>query len=121
MNALEAVFAQCSEPGWDGYGAAAVSRDTYDVATRFLETLAHELPANVPLPTPGAIAPGEISFEWYVKSTHLLTLSVASTGHIHYSALIDGEGGPLGTVLFTEQVPFEIWQALGLLYGVRVA
>jgi hypothetical protein len=62
---------ECSETGWDGYGAAAIPRESVIKAMY----LVHQLPNSVKppylVPSPG----GYISFEWHDSEKRVLSVS----------------------------------------------
>lgn len=45
LESLYGVFRESCRPNWDGYGASAVSYDTYNRAERFLAAFPTSLPA----------------------------------------------------------------------------
>lgn len=97
------VFEGCREPGWDGYGAEAVSLRTYQYAYKFLESL----PFGIPMPTIGVEADGQLTFEWYRDPSWVLSVSVSPEGDLHYAALL-GVSRLSGTESFLGNTPQEI-------------
>ncbi len=60
LAAPKETYQECSEEGWDGYGARPVTQETYDEAVRFLGALPSWLPTPEIVPEPD----GDIGFEW---------------------------------------------------------
>lgn len=84
LSELDAVYAECSQPNWDGYGALSVFPETYSNARSFLDSLSMELPA----PTVGAEPDGHLTLEWYSSGRKTLSVSIAPDGNLHYAAII---------------------------------
>lgn len=100
FDELYATAEQCSIPNWDGYGAAAVTKETCLNAYRFLETL----PLGTQPPTVGAEPDGSLTLEWYQSPRWTLSLSLNSEADIHYAALL-GTSRQFGTLPFLGDVP----------------
>lgn len=81
---LESLMLDCSRPGWDGYGAEAVSDDAYRAAERFIRSL----PIGTPQPEIGADPDGCVSFEWRKSARRTLLVSVSPGYALDYAALI---------------------------------
>jgi hypothetical protein len=113
FDELCAAAEAAREPGWDGYGAEPVSRETYLQAYRFAESL----PLGTQPPTVTTEPDGHIAFEWYVSPHRTLSVSVSPEGDLHYSALL-GPNKAYGTEVFLGELPRTI---LGLICRVRFA
>lgn len=81
---LEALMLDCDRPGWDGYGAAAVSMDARRAAERFI----HNLPVSTPQPELSVDPDGCITFEWRKSPRLTLLVSVRSSYDLDYAALL---------------------------------
>lgn len=81
---LSAVYTECRQPNWDGYGALPVLPGTYSNARSFLDSLSLELPA----PSVGAEPDGHLTLEWYSARRKTLSVSIAPDGNLHYAAII---------------------------------
>lgn len=81
---LDAVYAECSHPNWDGYGGLPVLPETYGYARRFLDSLRLESPA----PSVGAEPDGHLTLEWYSARRKTLSVSIAPDGNLHYAAIL---------------------------------
>ena len=100
FNHLYQVFMECRNPNWDGYGAHAVSDDTFQLAYNFLTSL----PLGTPPPSFGAEPDGDITIEWYQSPRKTLSVSISPNGELHYAALI-GSRKNYGTEPFFGEVP----------------
>ena len=110
---LEELADECGEADWDGYGAAAISREAINGADGFLRSL----PAIAHRPTLGAEPDGQVTFEWHTSPKRTLSVSVGQDGMLHYSALI-GSSRYFGTEPFLGDCPNVILQ---LVQRVRQA
>lgn len=84
-----AIFNECREEDWDGYGGRATDRRS---AERSI-ALVRALPTNVPVPQFAAEPDGSIALEWYVSNGVLLTLSASPAGALPYAWLDGNERG----------------------------
>lgn len=109
-GALADVWDECSQEGWDGYGAMPVAEASLVLARDFLRSL----PLGVSVPSIGAEPDGEITLEWGSRPRHRLSISVSSGGDLHYAALL-GPSTRYGTEPFFGDVPGVI---LRLIHGV---
>lgn len=97
---LQSLAAECSIPNWDGLGAVPVTQPTVLQASSFLAAL----PGDVPEPSIGAEPDGDVTLEWYCSPRQTLSVSVTSTGDLHYAALL-GASKAYGTEQFSGTVP----------------
>ena len=97
---LDNVMLDCHKPGWDGYGAEAVSPEAYRLAQRFIDSL----PSGVPRPTVSADSGGCVTFEWQVSPRRLVLASVRPDYRIDYAALF-GSATSHGTEPFFDKFP----------------
>lgn len=110
---LVQVFEECQKPSWDGYGALAVTNETYQLAYRLLEAL----PLGAPTPSFGAEADGQLTFEWHRSARRTLSVSVSQEGDLHYAALI-GSSKVYGTEPFFGEVPKTILDLIARVNAV---
>jgi hypothetical protein len=99
-RALDEVRERCSEPGWDGYDARAITEGVFKHALRLVAAL----PTDLPLPEVVPEANGEIAFEWYRNPRSVFVASVAEDGRITYAGLFGGNSAN-GTEQFGYSVP----------------
>lgn len=101
LAALKETYQECSEEGWDGYGARPVTQETYDEAIRFLSALPSWLPAPEIVPEPD----GDIGFEWNFGKNRMLAVSVDGTNRITYAGLLGTGNKSYGTEVFNGSIP----------------
>ncbi len=99
---LDNVILDCHKPGWDGYGAKAVSVEAYDLAKRFIQSL----PAGIPRPFLSADPDGCVTFEWQASARRLLLVSVHPDYRVDYAARFGSEKDcDYGTKPFFDKLP----------------
>jgi len=99
-NELIDIWDECQIPGWDGYDAHPVEKDTFDQAWAVVESL----PITYPLPSFNAEPDGHITLEWYRHPRWILSVSVSPEGWLYYAGLF-GESSPQGSEYFWGDVP----------------
>ncbi|HEV2211222.1 MAG TPA: hypothetical protein VG167_20865 [Verrucomicrobiae bacterium] len=110
---LLGVAEGANTPGWDGYGAEAVTAATYRNAFRFIEAL----PLGTRAPSISAEPDGQIAFEWYVSPHRTLSVSISPEGDLHYSALL-GPNKAFGTEVFLGEMPKSVLELVGRVHAV---
>lgn len=85
FSELTSVYAECSQPNWDGYGALRVLPETYSNANSFLQMLPQ---LDFPRPSVSAEPDGHITFEWHSARRKTLSVSIAPDGNLHYAAIL---------------------------------
>ena len=111
VEELDAVWEECREANWDGYGALPVTQDVLRNAYVFLESM----PLGYPRPSVGAEPDGELTLEWYRSPRRTLSVSVTPYGELHYSALF-GPSRDFGTEAFYGEVPRNIVDLIRRVY-----
>jgi len=101
LAALKETYKECSEDGWDGYGALPITQETYDEAVRFLNAMPSWLPMPEIVPEPN----GDIGFEWTFGKNHTLVASVDGTNRITYAGLLGIGNKSHGTEVFDGSIP----------------
>jgi hypothetical protein len=109
---LPDVWDECSQRGWDGYGANPISEDTYLLAKRFLRSL----PLGVPTPSIGAEPDGCITVEWRPARRRTLSVSVSPDGDLYYAALL-GPEKVSGAAPFYDEAPRAISDLIRRVYS----
>ena len=71
---LEEIREKCKEEGWDCYGGAAVTQETYQTAFNFLNMLGDDLFVNLSL---CGDAHGDINIEWYTGKHRLCSIDAS--------------------------------------------
>ncbi len=111
LKELDAVYAEFSEPNWDGYGAQAVHKLTYDKTQELLESL----PSSIDTPEISADADGELTVEWRYGRDRLLSISVALNGRLSF-IYRNGATRMRDTLWFTDQqLPVEMLALINIL------
>lgn len=110
QNELRELCEECAQPGWDGYGAQPVSRQSVIAAGKLLNSL----PYRFPLPTIGIQPDGLITMEWYHTPRRTLSVCVGSDGRLHYACL-NGTETQYGSMDYFDLIPEKLLQlAAGL-------
>lgn len=109
---IDELYDRCSEPGWDGYGALAISEDTYEEARQFV----HLLPSVCPTPSVTPEPSGHITFEWYRSPRRVLVVSLDGTRTLVYAGLY-GVRKRSGTEPYEASLPAIIIDSLSRLYA----
>ena len=79
------IASECSDPDWDGDGAAPSSI----VAALSAEAFVRALPRGLPLPEPAPEPDGSISLDWIPSRHRMLSISVGDSIRLAY-AWLDG-------------------------------
>jgi hypothetical protein len=109
---LGAVWEECRHPGWDGFGAAAVSQDSLQNTYILLESL----PLGFPLPSISAEPDGQLTLEWYRSPGQTFSVGVDPDGYLHYAGLL-GPNRRYGTEAFFGELPEVIQRCIQEVYG----
>lgn len=104
---LENAYVEASEPDWDGYGAVAADRDSYFRARELLGLL----PDSMPVPEFSVDPDGEISIEWVLSKSRLVTISVGSDGTLTYIGFL-GSARMKGAERFDQEIPRAVMAVL---------
>ncbi len=110
---LREVFEECSEPNWDGYDAAPISKKAYLEALKVLE----HLPLTLPLPEIVPEASGEIGMEWYREKGYVFVISLAGDGSITYAGIFGKGNRTHGDERFIESLPQEVISNIQRLFS----
>ncbi len=77
------IYIECSEPGWDGYDAAPLSKDSFFHASSFIDLIPVWAPRPDLVPSPD----GWISFEWRSLMNRILSVTPENRVLIYAAAL----------------------------------
>jgi hypothetical protein len=101
---LEEISQECSQEGWDNYGASPINQPAIEEAWKVLEymPLTIGIPEIVPEPH------GGIGLEWRKGPNRVLVLSVVGQHKISFAAIFEG-GDTHGTEYFEESLPLPIF------------
>jgi len=100
LEELEAVYEECLEANWDGYGAMPISSETYSEARKLLRMI----PSSLPRPDISAEPDGEITFEWYKEKYSVFVISVGGNNLITYAGLFGKSNKIHGTEYFADEL-----------------
>jgi hypothetical protein len=108
LSEIIQMYADCSEDGWDGESARALSGDSVDRAIDFIKAM----PANSPMPEVSADPEGCIALDWRVSPHRIFSLSIGQTQRLPF-AWRDGTAKGRGVEPFDgqttpERILFEI-------------
>jgi hypothetical protein len=109
LTSLMRVLDECSQAGWDGYDARAVSDQAAVRAIAFLNALPSSLTPPDIVPEPD----GELAVAWDFGPSLQLSISVGPTGPLHFAGVIGEDYGHPRVRHGTE--PFESVVACDLL------
>lgn len=112
LISLLAVYTECSQSDWDGYGAAAISEDAYEEAKKIINLL----PSSIKMPEITAEPTGEIGFEWHKGKGQVFVISVGGKHRITYAGIFSGNKVH-GSEYFEDTLPLAIIQHLRRLYS----
>jgi len=112
IEKLEEVYRQCSFDDWDGYDAAAISKETYFEARRLLRLI----PSSCPLPDILPEPEGEIGFEWYRGKGFSFVISVGGNNIITYAGQFGENNEIYGSECFRDSMPQIILYSLERLF-----
>ncbi|MBF0556539.1 MAG: hypothetical protein HQK96_18630, partial [Nitrospirae bacterium] len=85
-DSLLDIYNECSSVDWDGYGACAITEDSFEEAQRIIDAL----PFSIPTPEIVAEPTGDIGFEWYRGKGQVFVMSVSGEQRITYAGLFAG-------------------------------
>ncbi len=100
---IKEIAEECSVPGWDGYGANAVTAAAVAEARAFAEAI----DSSVLVPEVGAEPDGALTFEWHRSARQTLSVSVHGSRLLHYAALL-GTERICGTEAFRARMPLAL-------------
>lgn len=114
LSSLVEAVAETSLPNWDGHGADPVS----PLAVYFAHQLLASIPETWPSPEIAVDPDGDVSLEWSNGPRSVLSVSVDSTGMLHYAALF-GDTRFHGAEAFVDRLPEAIMHGLSRIHSSR--
>ena len=108
MAELADVIRECSEPGWDGYGAKPVTPGAAEHMRVFLDAV----PRRLPKADFSADPDGCLTAEWSVVKKILVNVSLDGEGRLCWMAFEWGEEPRCGEVDFDGDVPQKLMRLL---------
>ena len=97
---LDEAFRDCSEPGWDGYGAAPANALSMVWARKVLTAF----PNDLGVPEIAFEPDGAAGLEWWRGPDRVLTVSVGRNGELRYAARLNA-ARVVGTEVFADGLP----------------
>lgn len=98
IESLQQAYDDCSEPNWDGYGAAPLTASAYDEALALLNSLPPGLPPPEVVPEPD----GSIGLEWSRGLDRSIAVSISGRGLIAYAGMLGRGSRAHGTEIFND-------------------
>ena len=114
INELEEIFIRCSQNNWDGYGAKAISANTFLEAKNII-TMLNATFLNFPLPEITPEPDGDIAFEWSDDYGRTFVFSIDDNKTLTYAGIF-GANDTHGTELLGDFIPAPIINHLKRLY-----
>lgn len=112
LASLFAVYKECAEADWDGYGAAPITADAHEEAKRIITLL----PSSLRMPEIVAEPTGEIGLEWRRGRGQIFVMSVSGRHQINYAGLFSGNKIH-GSEYFDETLPSLVIDHLRRVYA----
>lgn len=111
IDTLNSIFQECKDSNWDGFGANSIKRETLVAAQAFVDSL----PKNFPIPELGVEPDGHITFEWYISSSRLLSISISPDSTLFYAGIF-GNAKVSGVEYFLGKVPDQLVTLIRRVY-----
>ena len=100
LSSLARVLEECTQPGWDGYGARAVSVQVAKRVEEFLDALPFAISSPEIVPEPD----GELAVDWDFGPNLQLSISIGESGPLHFAGVIGEQRVRHGTEPFEGMV-----------------
>ena len=110
--ALGEAFRDCSEPDWDGYGAAPANESSMAWAKLVLAAL----PSRLGVPEIAFEPDGDAGLEWWLGPNRALSVSVGRHGQLRYAVSLDA-ARVIATESFADGLPKRLVEAAFDLTG----
>ncbi len=104
--ALDEAFRDCSQPDWDGYGAAPANALSMGWARKVLTAF----PDRLGVPDIAFEPDGDAGIEWWRGPDRVLTVSVGQNGELRYAARLNASRA-IGTEVFADGLPKRLVEA----------
>ena len=104
--ALAEAFQECSQPDWDGYGAAPANESSTAWARKVLSAF----PDCLGVPDIAFEPDGDAGLEWWRGPDRVLSVSVGRNGELRYAARLNASRA-IGTEIFADGLPKRLVQA----------
>ena len=97
---LTNAFHDCSEPDWDGYGAAPANGLSMLWAKKVLAAF----PSSLGVPEIAFEPDGDAGLEWWKGPNRVLSVSIGRNGELRYAARVNAVR-VIGTEMFADGLP----------------
>lgn len=114
INELDKIFNSCSKDNWDGYGANAISVNTYLEARNIINMLNATF-LNLPMPEITPEPDGDIAFEWSHDYGRTFVFSIDDNQTLTYAGIF-GASNTHGIELLGDFIPAPIIYYIKRLY-----
>ena len=111
-SALTDAFRDCSEPDWDGYGAAPAN----ELSMRWAKQVLAAFPSCLGVPEIAFEPDGDAGLEWWRGPGRVLSVSVGRNGELRYAARFNA-ARIIGTEMFADGLPKRLVEAAYELIG----
>ena len=104
------IYCECSEPGWDGYDALALSKEAFLNAEHFIDLIPDWVSHPDLVPSPD----GWLSFEWRSRKNRILSVT-PENGVLVYATTLGPQHVHYGRVSleeYREKLPPQIAEIL---------
>ena len=98
--ALAEAFHECSQPDWDGYGAAPAD----ELSRKWTRKVLAAFPTRLGVPEIAFEPDGDAGLEWWRGPDRVLTVSVGRNGELRYAARLNATR-VIGTGMFADGLP----------------
>ena len=98
--ALAEAFHECSQPDWDGYGAAPAD----ELSRKWTRKVLAAFPTRLGVPEIAFEPDGDAGLEWWRGPDRALTVSVGRNGELRYAARLNA-ARVIGTGMFADGLP----------------
>lgn len=101
---LNHIYNECFQGNWDGYGAKAITLDTYQEANYILDIFISAF-LNFPYPEITPVPNGDIAFEWYDFNGNTFIFSIDNNQTMTYAGEFGPEYKPHGILNYYDSLP----------------
>lgn len=104
---LDSAFAEASVDNWDGHNSAAADVGSFERVTEFVDLI----PDGYAAPDFSVDPDGEISIDWVVSRSRILSISVGADGSLNFAGVL-GRRRMKGVEYFDTEIPENILAAM---------
>ncbi len=112
LEALIEIRQEYSKDNWDGYGAKAVSKESFENALR----VALSLPMGVPIPEVDVMPSGQVAFIWSEGKRRVFSVVIGNRDDLSYAGLF-GVNKTHGSEYFGDDISNTILDNINRVYS----